>query len=267
MTIKLYAYGVIDSNEKVDEAMKGLNDATLFNIPYRDIGIVVSDLGPQVQIKTKESILKHEEVVEVLMDKFTVLPMRLYTVFNKKEEMLLKVKDHYEDFIENLDRVRGKCEYGIKVIWSGNIIKERIINAHKNERALANPLRSGAKFMKEKFEKYKIDKEFEEGADRCIAIVDAFLNRLASEKKLEKLKTDNLLLSASYLVDKEKSDDFKKAFKELKSSGGDLKFMLSGPWPAYNFIVLSHSGDGKLGGLDMVETILQHKDPEEKNEK
>ena len=267
MTIKLYAYGIIDSNEKVDEGMRGLNEALLFDIPYRDIGIVVSDLGPQVQIKTKESILKHEEVVEALMDKFTVLPMRLYTVFSGTEEMLLKVKDHYEDFIENLDRVRGKCEYGIKVIWAGNVIKERIVNARKNESALANPTQSGAKFMKEKYEKYKIDKEFEEEADRCIAIVDGFLNRLASEKKLEKLKTDNLLLSAAYLVDKEKSDDFKKAFEELRFSGGDLKYMLSGPWPAYNFITLSHSGDENLGGLDMVETILQHKYPEEKNEK
>jgi hypothetical protein len=68
-------------------------------------------------------------------------------------------------------------------------------------------------------------------------------------------------------VDKEKSGDFKKAFGELKGSGGDLKYMLSGPWPAYNFIVLRHAGDGEFGSLDLVETILRRKDPEEKNEK
>ena len=259
--MKIYAYGIIDSNSGMDEAIKGLGEASVYNIPYRDIGIVVSDLEAQVQIKTKESILKHEEVVERLMDRFTVLPMRLYTVFSKKEDMLLKVKDHYEDFIENIDRVREKCEFGIKVIWAGDIIKERIINAHKNE-SPAHPEQPGTKFMKEKFEKYKIDKEFEEEADRCIVIVDGFISKFISEKKLEKLKTDNLLLSASYLVDKEKKDDFKKAFEELKSSGGDLQFMLSGPWPAYNFITLSRSGAGKFGGPDLIETILQHKDPE-----
>jgi hypothetical protein len=260
--MRLYAYAIIDSNSGMDEAIKGLGEGSVYTIPYRDIGIVVSDLDPQVQIKTKESILKHEEVVERLMDRFTVLPMRLYTVFSGKEEMLLKVKDHYEDFVENLDRVRDKCEFSIKVIWASDIIKERIINAHKNESASAQPEQSGTKFMKEKFEKYKIDKEFEEEADRCIAIVGGFLNKLASEKKLEKLKTDNLFLNASYLVDNEKRDDFKKAFEELKSSGGDLKFMLSGPWPAYNFITLSRSGDGKFGGPDLIETILRHKDPE-----
>lgn len=276
--MSLYTYAIIDSTVGVEQSIKGLFEAPVYIIPYRDIGIAVSDLNPQVQIKTEESILKHEEVVEALMDKFAALPMRLYTIFSKKEDMLLKVKDHYEDFVENLDRVREKCEFGIKVIWPGNIIKERIVNAYKNE-SPAHPAQSGTKFMGEKFEKYKIDKEFEEEADRCIDIVDSFFNRLASEKKLEKLKTDNLLLSASYLVDKEKKDDFKKAFEELRSSGGDLKYLVSGPWPPYNFIILTRSaawaigspttafwpGDEKFCGLDLVETILQHKDPEEKD--
>ena len=112
--MRLYTYAIIDSNSGMDEPIRGLGEASVYNILYRDIGIVVSDLDPQVQIKTKESVLKHEEVVERLMDRFTVLPMRLYTVFSGKEEMLLKVKDYYEDFIENLDRVRNKAEFGIK---------------------------------------------------------------------------------------------------------------------------------------------------------
>ena len=284
----LYAYAIIDSTVGLEEPIKGLFEAPVYTIPYRDIGIVISDIGSQVQIKTDESILKHEEVVEALMDKFTALPMRLYTVFGKKEELILKMKDHYKDFIENLDRVRSKREYGIKVIWAGNVIKDRIINAHKNdpfdfaqghpeqatnevrraskdESPSAKPDQSGTKFMKEKFEKYKIGKEFEEEADRHITIVDGFFNRYVSEKRLEKLKTDNLLLSAAYLVDKEKSGDFKKAFEELRSSGGDLKYLLSGPWPAYNFITLSRSMNGKFGSPDLIETILQYKNPEVKN--
>ena len=126
-------------------------------------------------------------------------------------------------------------------------------------------IKQKAEFMNEKFNKYKMDKEFEEEADRCISVVDGFLNRFASEKKLEKLKTDNLLLSAAYLVDKEKISDFKEAFEKLRSSDGDLKYMLSGPWPVYNFITLSHSVDGKLDGPDLIETILQHKDTVKKD--
>ena len=263
--MRLYIYAIIDSNSGTEEPLIGLDGVSVYTIPYRGIGIVVSDLEAHFEIKTEESILKHEEVVEALMEKFTVLPMRLYTVFSGKEEMLLKMKDHYEDFIKNLDRVYNKCEFGIKVIWAGNVIKKRIASAHKNENVSAHPGQAGTKFMNEKFNKYKMDKEFEEEADRCISVVDGFLNRFASEKKLEKLKTDNLLLSAAYLVDKEKISDFKEAFEKLRSSDGDLKYMLSGPWPVYNFITLSHSVDGKLDGPDLIETILQHKDTVKKD--
>jgi len=266
--MSLYAYAIIDSTVGVEESIKGLSGAPVYTIPYRDIGIVISDLNAQIQKEDKKSVLKHEEVVEMLMDKFTVLPMRFSTLFSGKEQVLLMMKNYYDDFIENLDRLREKIEFGVKTIWPGDLIRERITTAHRKSDNL--PLvasSSGKSFMNEKFENYKIDKEFEEEADRCIAIVDGFFSKFISEKRLEKLKTDNLLLSASYLVDNEKRDDFKKAFEELKSSGGDLKYMLSGPWPAYNFITLKHSGDGKFGGMDLVETVLQHKDPEEKDEK
>lgn len=262
--MKVYAYGVIDSNEKIDETMKGLDGASLFNVPYRDIGIVVSDLNAQIQKGNKKSVLKHEEVVEMLMDKFTVLPMRFLTLFGGKEHISLMMRDYYDDFKENFDRLRKKVEFGVKSIWPGDLIRERIIIAHrKNDNLPLVANSSGKSFMKGKFENYKIDKEFEEEADRCIAIVDGFFSKFISEKRLEKLKTDNLLLSASYLVGKEKRDDFKKAFEELRGSGGDLKYLLSGPWPPYNFIVLANSKAKKFGSLDMVDRVFQHKDLEE----
>ncbi|MEI6297554.1 MAG: GvpL/GvpF family gas vesicle protein, partial [bacterium] len=161
IALKLYAYAIIDSNSGTEEPLIGLDGVSVYTIPYRGIGIVVSDLEAHFEIKTEESILKHEEVVEALMEKFTVLPMRLYTVFSGKEEMLLKMKDHYEDFIKNMDRVYNKCEFGIKVIWAGNVIKKRIAIAHKpkgnglasdsqshkNENVSAQPGQSGTKFM------------------------------------------------------------------------------------------------------------------------
>jgi glycosyltransferase involved in cell wall biosynthesis len=98
-------------------------------------------------------------------------------------------------------------------------------------------------FVKEKFEKYKIDKEFEEEANRCIVLIDDFFTRFAVEKKLENLKTDNLLLNASYLVEKERQEDFKEAFERTRRTPGDLKFLMSGPWPPYNFIVLTKKPD------------------------
>ncbi len=250
--MKIYTYGIIDSNAKISDCITGLEDVSIYNIPYRDIGVVVSRLSEQIQNITKEHILKHEEVVERLMEDFTVLPGRFLTVFNKEEDIFLMMKEYYSDFRENLDRLCNKVEFGIKIIWPGNTIKNRIIDAYKKNNTLATKIGESAKnsgenvatpdnssvksFVKEKFEKYNIDKEFEEEAGRCIMLIDNFFTRFVIEKKLEKLKTNNLLLNASYLIEKEKQIDFKEAFEHLRSTPGDLKFLMSGPWPPYNFI-------------------------------
>ncbi len=258
--MRIYTYAIIDSNSKITAPVNGLEGIGVYNIPYRDIGIVVSE-GEQIKNITQEHILKHEEVVEKLMESFTVLPVSFLTLFKKEDDVLLMMQEYYSDFRENLDRLRNKVEFGIKVIWPGETIKNRIIEASKkfnpsttlridgersrtiNADVIIQDNSLGKSFAKERFEKYKIDKEFAEEADRCIALLDDFFSRFAAEKKLEKLKSDNLLLNAYYLVEKEKQVDFKEAFERTRSTPGDLKFLLSGPWPPYNFIVLTKNAD------------------------
>lgn len=259
--MNIYIYGIIDFNEEIEEAIIGLNGTNVYNIPYRNIGALVSDFDKTIPIRDEDHVLEHETVVEKMMRNFTILPMRFLTVFDKKDNVLSMLNEHYSDFQEDLDRLRNKVEFGIKVIWPGAIIRERIENAYKKaQNDISSSADSpGKSFMKEKFGKYKIDKEFEEEADRCIAIIDGFFNRFVAEKRLEKLKTDNLLLDAAYLVDKEKQDDLKRAFEELKTSPCDLKYLFSGPWPPYNFVTLLPSADYKKSKkLDASDKIFQH---------
>ena len=237
----IYAYGVIDSKNTIDETIFGLEGGGINNVSYRDIGVVVSELRQKLQETTDANVLKHEEVIEALMTKFTVLPVRFSTIFNTKEDLLSMVEFYYQDFKDNFDRLHNKVEFGIKVIWLQDTIKQRIIDAYqKTKHNLSISSESPAKtFVKEKFEKHIIDKEFQEEADRCIAVVDDYFNKIATEKRLKKLQTESLLLNAAYLVEKDKQDDFKKAFEQLKNAPGDLKFLFSGPWPCYNFVALT----------------------------
>lgn len=234
--VKIYLYGIIDSNVHIAKPITGLEAKIVYNLSYSDIGAVISEFGGQI-----EDVVRHEEVVEGLMENFTVLPVRFSTVFNQETAVLEMLKEYYQDFKKKLDRLRNKMEFGIRVIWNGETIKNRIIEASKRcHTDTVLPDKSPANsFVKEKFAKYKIDREFAEEADRCIALLDDFFSRFAAEKKLEKLKSDNLLLNAYYLVEKEKQGDFKDAFERAKKAGGDLKYLFSGPWPAYNFINLN----------------------------
>lgn len=250
--MKIYTYGIINSNDILDEAIKGLQAKFVYNIPYHDIGIVASDLIGQIQDITKEHVLEHERVIERLMEKFSILPMRFLTVFDSKADIISMMRDYHRDFRDNLDRLRNKVEFGIKVLWAGDKIKERIVNLYDrtNNQVSISDDSPAKNYIMDKFKNYKIERAFEEEADRCIKGVDKFFSKLVVEKKLEKLKTENLLLNASYLVDKEKQADFKKAFERLITSRNGLKYLLSGPWPPYNFIIITRKSatpgpDGK----------------------
>lgn len=239
-----YIYGIIDSNDRIDESIGGLNGIPVSNIPFKDIGIVVSNFNDDIKNITKTQVLEHEDVLEKLMTKFTVLPVRFRTLYNKEKDILAMLEHFYADFKENLDKLRNKAEFGIKVIWPGDKIREEIARDHdKNHGILAGSDSQGKLFIEQAYKKYKIDREIEEKADICIAILDHFFSRFASGKKLEKLKSKNLLLNAFYLIEREEQKNFKEAFDTLKMAPGDFQYLFSGPWPPYNFVRIEYEKD------------------------
>jgi hypothetical protein len=239
--MKLYLYGIIDSSDQITESIYGLEGTGVYNIPFCDIGAVVSEINQPIQDVTEGTVLEHEAIVEKLMADFTVLPVRFQTVIDGRYNLLSMMQSHYRDFKDNLERLCNKFEFGIKVIWSADKIKENIIKTLNKEQQKKLELGSSPskKFMKDKFDKYKIDKEFEAKADKLIKVMDIFFSKFAAEKRIDKLKTENLLLDAVYLVEKDKESNFREAFRHIKSARSDFKYLFSGPWPAYNFVVLS----------------------------
>jgi hypothetical protein len=260
--MKIYVYGIIDSNDGIGESTCGLEKANVYNIPYRDIGVVASDLiGPMPDV-TEDNILAHEDVVESLMENFTVLPVRFHTVFDAKENILSMMGDYYTDFKDNLNRLRNKVEFGIKVIWPAEKIKEHITSCYwkSGRKEVVSDDSPIKRFIREKFEKYKIDKEFTEKANRLVTTIDIFLGKSAAEKKLEKLKTENLLLDGVYLVEKDKQSNFKEAFEHIRSARTDLRYLFSGPWPPYNFVILprKYCQLRDSGRADISDKVIQH---------
>jgi len=255
--MKLYLYGIIDSSDQIKEPIYGLEEGSnVYNIPFCDIGAAVSEISQPIQGVTEGAVLVHEIVVEKLMEQFTVLPVRFQTIIDGRDSLLAMMQSYYKDFKDNLARLHNKLEFGIKVIWPADKVKANIIKVLKKDeqKTIESDNSPNKRFIEKKFEEYKIDKEFEAKANKFIKVMDIFFGKFAVEKKLEKLKTKNLLLDAVYLVEKNRENDFREAFEHIKSANyPDFKYLFSGPWPAYNFVILS-----KKSGLltDSEQTVL-----------
>ena len=237
----IYCYCIIDSNRPLVGKIAGLEEAPVYNIPYHEMGLIVSSLKEEIKGITEDRVLIHERVVESLMGNYTVLPMRFITVFKNRDGALSLMRDHYIDFKNNILRLRNKVEYGIRVIWSGDLVREGIARKLEEEtEQLSISGNTPAKnYLKKKLKEYRINTKFKEEAEENITLIDNLFQNLAAEKKLEKLKSNDLLLSACYLVEKNRQSQFKETFEKLKNIHTHLKYLFSGPWPPYNFIKLT----------------------------
>ncbi len=238
----IYTYAIIDSNQPISGCLKGLDGSLLFSLPYREIGIVVSYAREKALEAESKSVLRHEEVIEMLMEDFTVLPMRFNTIFKTEENISSMMGIYYADFCQNLKRIRNCVEYGLKVIWSWENVRENILSRHPFKPAVQgeSPFKN---FINDKYKNYSLEKEIVKEANRIVTEMNQFLEPLAFEKKMRILDTENLLLNASYLVEKKEELNFKEAFQNLREAFKEIKVLFSGPWPAYNFITLTKKPD------------------------
>jgi hypothetical protein len=244
--MSLYAYAIVDSAGPV-RPFPGLFAMPVYNVPFRQTGVVVSDLPAHVPAPARsgplgaERALEHSSVTDRLMNELTVLPVRFGTVMKDQAEVMQLAEEHFADFQWNLERLRNRVEFGLRVIWSGDAVRRQLSEKRRAVRAVADDTDtlSPGSFMQARLADYRLDQEFALRADREIAAIDRVCQPFAVEKQYERLKTRNLLLSACLLVEKSRQDELRDAYRELRSARPDFKFLLSGPWPAYNFVRLS----------------------------
>lgn len=233
----IYIYCIINSADEINELVDGCR---IYSIPWREQAAIVSDFVKPIDMKEhiRESALTHEKVAELMMSRFTVLPMRLLTIVGDREKVLAMLKENYSDFEGNFERLAQKAEFGLKVLWPVSQIKERLQNdceTHGSDEIISgvSPART---YMENKFGIYKAEKALQEEAERYITATDEFFSGIAVEKRLEKLPTEKMLLKASYLVDKSRHEEVTVAFEKLRKAQPGLMYQFSGPWPPYNFI-------------------------------
>jgi len=239
----IYSYGIIDSNKNPGNPIKGMSRNNVYVIPYKDIGIAVSNLNGSAKKKLTGSgridhkqVLKHEEVVETLMSEYTVLPFRYHTVFFKKEDIFSITEQNYDSLKSNLRGLKNKIEFGIKIIWQPDKVRKNItLNEDDSDGSACKKCPPGRKFMMSKLKKYKIENKIRKEADNHIRVIDGFFKGVYVSNRLRELQTENLLLNAAYLIDKKDETLFKKRFNNLKQKYNDFKYLFSGPWPPYNF--------------------------------
>lgn len=249
-----YLYAITDDPEGPLPGEFGLEDAPLISFPYRDIAAVTSPLTTAGVSSTEANLWRHEVVVEALMRDRTLLPVRFGTVLTDEATTYNILAAHYADFVTSLDRVRGRAELGLRVLWESD--PRLLIN---DSRPMSGedlpptpltcdlPLGSGRFYLLERLAEERQRRGARQRAEALAMELHTPLTRLAVESTGQVLVTPRLLLTAAYLVEHDRVAAFRQEVRALIAAYPTLHFLSTGPWPAYSFVtgtVPVGAGDG-----------------------
>jgi len=209
-----YVYCIIKSSEEaINFGNIGFQGHEVYTLDCNDFCPVVSNEPfKKYEIDDEEEINVHQNVVNEVMKHYSIIPVAYGMVFKNKKLVEVSMRAGKKAIKKAITIVDNKVELGIKIF-----------------------LPKGTKIDNQKIEQCKA-----ESTER--------LGETASHSKNLNLFSSRLLMNTSYLVDKEKVQEFSDEVEKLKLKYPEYKFQYSGPWPPYNFVDI-HILSNKKGGF------------------
>jgi hypothetical protein len=239
----IYLYSITDQPELPVPAEPGLEGTSLSSLPYQDIAAVVSPLPIAKVPPTEDNVWRHEAIVEALMADRAVLPVRFGTVLADEAAVQATLAVHYADFVASLDRVRGRVELSLRVLSSPEVFqvpqsspKFPSISQRNSGELREISEDSGRAYLMARLEEERQRQAWRQRAEALAEELHAPLAQLAVESTRQALITPRLLLTAAYLVERDQVAAFRREVETLNATYPTLRFLCTGPWPAYSFV-------------------------------
>lgn len=179
--------------------------------------------------------LAHEEVVEHFAQRndAIVVPMKLFTMFSSVERAVKDITSKRSSIDAAIEKIAGAEEWGIRVV--------RGVTAEKDTKAPVAP-RSGAAFLAAKKQARDDVKNAKlvaaDAASRAFERLSALSKDARRREPATTPGATQPLLDAAFLVPTDDREKFTAAARveaaACASAGGHM--IVTGPWPAYNFI-------------------------------
>ncbi len=222
--------------------MKGISGVALNTVCLNGIAAVVGGNNKSDLISDKANALEFAGIIDKLSHGFTLLPMRYGSFMESTDAIALMLERNYQEIEQNLRKVEGKFEFGLKVFCDSEKLKASIIlktEAETGSTTNASPEVKNSVFreyVNAKLKAHRLEELMISYVDTVIAAINAQLAILQAEHKFKKMASAAILIDSIFLLEKGKKNELVDAIKILQSQFPGLDFVLTGPWPPYSFV-------------------------------
>jgi hypothetical protein len=254
--IYLYGFartGLLPELEKT--GMDGCNPVFLHN--QSDIAAVVSEVpfeefrGPSAESRLNDlswvgpRAVRHEEVVEEVIQYSPVFPARFGTLFSSMDGIERILREHHDTILQFLEEVADKEEWSVKGLVDQARAEAKIFSTLlSRESENLSSLSAGKRYFEEQRLRASVKKALSDYLkDVCKEVLEILSDHASDFRERRILHAtapngdNDMVLNWAFLTPREEVKNIRalldRANKDLESQG--LTFQLSGPWPPYSF--------------------------------
>jgi Gas vesicle synthesis protein GvpL/GvpF len=221
--------------------MKGISGEALFSISFLDVAVVVSNVNKAALITDKTNALEYAGVIETISHHFNVLPVRFGSIVDTEESLMKILERNHEEIQKNLLKVEDKFEFGLKVFCD----TEKLVTELRSQTATlitaptekpTTPNSVSRDWLIKKLEEHRIEESILHFVDSIIATLTEHLTKLEAVSKFRKRTSSTIIIDAVFLLEKTNKKPLIQLITDIEQDHPELNFVLTGPWPPYNFV-------------------------------
>lgn len=239
-----YLYAVLDGAENKEYGPFGIDGTLVYVISAAGLTAVVSDV-PNGNIRPeRRKLAAHHDVLQRLFQEHTLLPMSFGIIADDTPAIRRILTLNHDALAEQLRRVRGKMEMGLRVLWDVPNIFEYIVGTHPELRALRDHLFRPPSVSPSQDDLIELGRTFDRiiTAERAATTekVMGVLHDHCAEFQENKPRNDLEIMNLACLIRRDAQKDFEEGvFEAAKLFDNHFAFDFNGPWPPHNFAALN----------------------------
>ncbi len=249
--MEMMIYAVLSAEkdpEKFNALMvgvKGIEGADLYSVSCKEITAVISDLNHASLIADRSNAIEYAGVVETLAQDYSLLPMRFGSRMDSTDAVVRMLEKNHDEFRKNLQIVEGKWEFGLKIFCDSEKLKAELRAKpeadYKAQDGLASEVKNSVfrDYVNKKLKEHRFEELLVSYVESVIAEITGNLERMNAVSKFKKLSSATMIIDAVFLLENGKRGELIQTVQDLQAKYPGLTFVLTGPWPPYNFVEIS----------------------------
>jgi hypothetical protein len=243
-----YLYAIATPGRDGAYDVAGIDGGPVYSVRNGRVAAVVSDCARQKLRPERAHLAAHKEVLKRLMLDSTVLPMAFGTIADDINAVRRLLALNEEVFLEQLERVAGKVEMGLRVKWGVPNIFEYFIDIHPELRAARDRLLGNQREARQE-DRIELGQLFDrilnDDREAHSEKLEEALAPCCAEIKRSSLRNVNEVANLNCLVGRNDQKQLEEAvFQAASLFDNNYAFDLNGPWAPHNFMEMDLKLDG-----------------------